>query len=135
MYRNQGRRFASATVAVLLCSTFSHARDEAFDVHLKAAQQNEETAAGRLYAAAFQKEFGAGFAPRLNACVKRTGGPRSDPFDLLLKLGATGKVDKVLVRPRIPFSACFAEASRKATFPKPPTAGYWVVAPMRFVPQ
>ena len=102
---------------------------------MKDAVQNEQSAAGKLYGPAFQKEFGAGFAPRVTDCAKRMGGPNSDPFDVLMKLGATGKVEEALVRPRTPFSECFTELSKKASFPKPPSAGYWVVARMRFSQQ
>ena len=129
------RGVTGATVAVLLCSTFGHAEDKPFDVHLKNAEQNEQSAAGKLYDPAFQKEFGAGFALRVNECAKRMGGPQSDPFDVLMKLGATGKVEEALVSPRTPFSECFTELSKKATFAEPPSAGYWVVARMRFSQQ
>ena len=126
------RVVAGATVAVLLCPTLGHAEAEPFEVQMKEAERNERSPAGKLYDPAFQKEFGAGFAPRINECVKRLGGPQSDPFDVLMKLGRTGKVEKAFVRPRTPFSECFTELSKKATFPKPPAAGYWVVARMRF---
>ena len=124
-----------ATLAVLLCSTLGHTEDELFDLRMKDAQKNEQSPDGQVYDAAFQKEFGAGFAPRINECAKRTGGPQSEPFDVLLKLAATGAVEDALVRPKTTFSECFTELSRKATFPKPPSAGYWVVARMRFSQQ
>jgi hypothetical protein len=129
------RSVAGATVAVVLCSTLSHAGDDVFGVHMKDVERNEESAAGRLYFPAFQKEFGTGYAPRINECAKRTGGPQSAPFDVLMKLGASGKVEKALVRPSTPFSECFTALSKKATFPRPPSPGYWVAARMRFTQQ
>jgi len=129
------RGVRGATLAVLLRCALGHTEDEPFDVRMKDAQQNEQSPAGKLYDAAFQKEFGAGFAPRINECAKRTGGPHSDPFDVLMKLSATGEVEEALVRPRTQFSECFTELSKKTTFPKPPSAGYWVVARMRFSQQ
>jgi hypothetical protein len=113
----------------------SHADDDAFDTHLKAAQQNEQSAAGKTYGPAFQTEFGGGFAARINECAKRSGGPHSDPFDVLMRLGPSGKVEAVLVRPKTKFSECFAKQYKRASFPKPPAAGYWVIGRMRFSPE
>ena len=126
----------AAAVTIVLSSALAVPRagagPDAFALHNEEALRNEKTPAGKAYSPVFGKEFGAGFAPRVTECAKRTGGPRSDPFDLVLKLDGKGRVQDALVHPRTPLSQCFAKETRKATFPAPPSPGYWVAARMRF---
>jgi hypothetical protein len=126
------RGVARVTLALVLGAALGQTDDDVFEARMKDAQQNEESPAGKLYDTAFQKEFGMGYAPRLNECAKKTGGPQSEPFDVLMKLAATGTVEEALVRPRTPFSQCFMQLSKKGSFAKPPFPGYWVAARMRF---
>ena len=123
---------AGGAAVLLLCATLGTAGADAFEAHRADAERNEKSEAGKVYRPVFEKEFSAGFAPRVTLCAQRTGGPRSAPFDVLFKLAATGTVEQALVRPRTPLSACFTKLSRKSTFPRPPSAGYWVIARMRF---
>jgi hypothetical protein len=121
-------------VLVMACvaSEPSVAEEDAFEANLKAAVDNRLTIAGTEYTTRFEKEYAAGFADRLNECGRRMGTMPSDPFDVLLRLGASGSVDEALVRPSSPFAECYVALCKKAKYPVPPSDGYWVVARMRF---
>jgi hypothetical protein len=109
------------------------AEDETFDQRLREASQNRISEAGRKYGEAFSKEFGAQYAPRLSACLKRTGGPAPDKdFQMLLKLAGDGQVEKAMVRPETKITACFRDLTKPTRYPAPPAAGYWYVVDMHF---
>jgi hypothetical protein len=103
-----------------------------FDDRLREAERNEQAARGGAFEAAFLKEVGAAYSPRLNECARQAGGLATEPIDVLLKLGAGGAVEDALVRPQTPFGRCFLELSRKAGYPRPPSAGYWTAIRVRF---
>jgi hypothetical protein len=119
-------------VASILTLRLAAAADKSFDQRVEEAAQNLESEAGRKYGAAFSKEFGAQYAPRLSECGKKTGDPAPKDFDMLLKLAGDGRVEKALVKPETKMATCFRDLTKQTQYPAPPSAGYWHLVGVRF---
>jgi hypothetical protein len=108
------------------------AEDETFDLRLKEATRNRESEVGRKYGDAFSKEFGPQYAPRLSKCLEQTGDPAAKDFEMLLKLGGDGSIEKAMVRPETKVAVCFRDLTKQAKYPAPPSEGYWHLVGIRF---
>jgi L-ascorbate metabolism protein UlaG (beta-lactamase superfamily) len=107
-------------------------RDE-FEKRLQDASANIESPDGRAYFdGAFSKQFYAGFGPRLSECMQRAADTTTPSFDLVLDLGADGRVQEAMVRPETKTTTCFTALTRTDVFPPPPRAGFRVPISMRF---
>jgi hypothetical protein len=129
-------RVAGTALALALAATAPAGdRKPDFDARKDEALRNLETDAGRKYVESFGKEFGAQYAPTLNACTQKTGAPMGDDFELLMKLGAKGEVVEAWVRPETKLAECFRKRAQARTYPTPPSAGYLVVNGIKFTKQ
>jgi hypothetical protein len=46
-------------------------------------------------------------------------------FDVLVRVAANGRAEKILSRPKTKISECLVKAMNDDSFPIPPTPGYW----------
>ena len=109
--------------------------DEAgFAARLSGARQAALSGAGKdYYYGPFSKALAAGFNKRLKQLDEcRTKDETGASFDMLLKLAADGRVDDAMANPESPITTCYLRRAKKDKFPKPPSAGHWVVVTIRF---
>jgi len=57
------------------------------------------------------------------------------PFDILVRVAASGRVEKILSRPKTKMSECLVKAMQDDTFPLPPVPDYWWHLHMTIVPR
>jgi len=115
-----------------------HPKDEIdhFDLILVIADDQSHTALGKEYDNACGIYFAQRHAKSIDACFGSVPSPDSSPFDVLVRVTSSGRVEKILLRPKTNMSKCLVEAMNDDTFPMPPTPDYWwhlhmVIAPRR----
>ncbi len=115
-----------------------HPKDEIdhFDLILVIADDQSHTALGKEYDNACGIYFAQQHAKSIDACFGSVPSPDSSPFDVLVRVTSSGRVEKILLRPKTNMSKCLVEAMNDDTFPMPPTPDYWwhlhmVIAPRR----
>jgi L-ascorbate metabolism protein UlaG (beta-lactamase superfamily) len=109
------------------------AEPDAFAKRLKEATENVQTPDGRAYfEGPFNKQFFPTYAPRLSQCMQQETNGELKNFDLVLILGADGRVQKAVVRPQTRITTCFMALVEKDVFPPPPRAGFLVPLTLTF---
>jgi hypothetical protein len=58
-------------------------------------------------------------------CFGSVPSPETSPFDVLVRVDAGGRVEKILSQPKTKVSECLVETLKDDTFPVPPTPDYW----------
>src|SRR5258708_27036545 len=102
------------------------ATDETFAEALLLARTNLTTAEEKRYDASHAGYYG----PTMGSCVEAAKKPDLSSFQLLLKLGADGRVTKAVVGPETNLSLCFRDKLEGSIRPKPPRPDYWVLVEM-----
>lgn len=100
----------------------------------QAAEANLQTPAGRQFDAEMARNFQASYRDILAACVTLAGPAQKTPFDLLLRLGKTGTVEKLYFSVGNQVSICLASKVSQGHFPAPPQPEYWVKVKINFQP-
>jgi hypothetical protein len=120
---------------LLSASALSFAADKKqLAAAIAAVDANLKTPAGKQYDEKLGSEFMEKHAATIRRCkqgVRRDATPPA-PFDLLMKLGADGKVDDVLVFPETAVGQCARTALLTGKFSPPPHSDYWVNVHMQF---
>src|SRR6185437_10395277 len=98
----------------------------------KEAEGNVKTPQGRQFDAQIGNAFAANYSDILDACVKLDGEPKQTPFDLLLQIGSTGKVNNLFFSVPTRVSVCLASKVQTGRFPTPPQPDYWVKISINF---
>ncbi len=100
-----------------------HPKDEIdhFDLILVIADDQSHTALGKEYDNACGIYFAQQHAKSIDACFGSVPSPDSSPFDVLVRVTSSGRVEKILLRPKTNMSKCLVEAMNDDTFPMPPT--------------
>lgn len=102
-----------------------------FGTRLKAAIANVQTPAGRTYyEGAFQKQFYAAYPARVSECIPQALHSEPSAFNMVLKLGADGRIEEALVRPETKLAGCFRSLVMKDVFPAPPAGGFSIPVSM-----
>jgi hypothetical protein len=96
-----------------------------FDLIQVIADDQSLTPLGKKYDHACGVFFARRHAKSIDACFGSVPSPDSSPFDVLVRVTATGTVEKILSRPKTNISKCLINAMNNDTFPVPPTPGYW----------
>ena len=91
-----------------------------------AAKADAATPAGEKYQETVGRAFGRDHGVTVGQCAKATKRPDLSDFDLLLRVGAEGVVEEVLVKPRTNLSGCVQGNLTDWKVPGPPHAGFWV---------
>ena len=100
----------------------------------QAAEANLQTPAGRQFDAEMARSFQANYRDILAACVTLAGPKQQVPFDLILRIGKTGTVEKVYFSVTSQISLCLASKVSQGHFPAPPQPEYWVKVKVNFQP-
>jgi L-ascorbate metabolism protein UlaG (beta-lactamase superfamily) len=109
------------------------ADEDVFQKRPREARGNVQIPAGRAYfEGAFSKQFYPTYAPRLSECTEQAEGTAPESFDLVLALGADGRIREAMVRPETRLASCFVALVKKDVFPLPPSEGFPVPVSMRF---
>jgi hypothetical protein len=125
--------FAIGVSNVLLIGVLLAAAEGDFDARWRKAQANVKSGRGRQYFNdVFFKEFFGKYTLHVNECTQQTGEKMMDDLKAAVELGATGRVQSVLVRPQSKPAKCFAELVKKDSFSKPPTDHFWIPVEVRF---
>ena len=91
-----------------------------------AAKADAATPTGERYQETVGQAFGKDHGVTVGQCAKTTKRPDLSDFGLLLRVGATGVVEEVLVKPRTNLSGCVQGKLAGWKVPEPPHAGFWV---------
>jgi len=98
-----------------------------------AVDANLKTPAGKQYDESFGNELYRNYLPNMKQCKQSApAGTKLEPFDMVLKLDAQGKVQEVLVYPETQLSNCFRTALLPGKFTAPAHGDYWVNVHMTF---
>ena len=87
---------------------------------------NLKTKAGKDYDEKMGAEFGAKFIGNVRQCKQSSPPASHAPFDMLVKLEASGKMQEVLVYPENALSLCTRTALLAGSFSPPPHSDYWI---------
>lgn len=98
----------------------------AFDSALKAEHANVATPAGEVFDKEIGKQFSERHTDTMNRCTQNVTDADLAGFDLLMKLGADGKVQEALIRPETKVATCLQKSVTNDAYKKPPRDGYWV---------
>lgn len=93
---------------------------------IKAAEANLKTPAGREFDAQMAKVFESGYTDILASCRKLSRPQPFAPFDIILRIGKTGSVERMFANPPSPLLSCLARPLMSGHFPAPPEPSYWV---------
>ena len=98
---------------------------EHFDLIQLIADDQSHTPLGKKYDDACGVYFAQRHAKSIDSCFGSVPNPNASPFDVLVRVTATGTVEKILSRPKTNISKCLINAMNDDTFPIPPTPDYW----------
>ena len=132
------RRLRSPLAALLCLAAVPALAGEkkGFDARWKEAERNVKTGPGEQYFnQVFFKELYGKFAVHMTECTQRTGERMMADLHAAVELGARGQVLRVLVRPEIKPSKCFADLVKRDTFSAPPSDHFWVPVTIKFTAQ
>ena len=96
-----------------------------FDLIQLIADDHSHTPLGKNYDSAVAVYFSQRHAKSLDACFGSVPNPNSSPFDLLVRVTSSGRVEKILSRPETNMSKCLVKTMNDDTFPIPPAPDYW----------
>ena len=71
----------------------------------------------------------------MSSCFGSVPNPDLSPFDVLVRVAASGRVEKILSQPKTKMSECLVKAMKDDTFPIPPVPDYWWHLHMILVPR
>ena len=119
-------RVLALSAAVLALFTAPLSADR-FDDALKTAQANIATPEGRAYADTLAALFDQKkLRDALVGCADSVSPEDAPPFTVLMQMSGDGQASQILLRPPAPVAVCLRWVLRETTFPRPPSAGYWV---------
>jgi hypothetical protein len=103
-----------------------HPKDEIdhFDLIQLIASDQSHTPLGKKYDDACGVYFAQRHAKNMASCFASVPIP-APPFDVLVRVAASGRVEKILSRPKTKMSECLVKAMQDDTFPLPPVPDYW----------
>jgi hypothetical protein len=96
-----------------------------FDLIQLIADDQSHTPPGKKYDRACEVYFAQRHAKSMDACFGSVPSPDTSPFDVLVRVAAGGRVEKILSRPKTRLSQCLVAAMKDDTFPNPPAPDYW----------
>jgi hypothetical protein len=103
----------------------------AFREGLEKANQNLDTPEGRAYEATIGKSVGLWLPAAAAGCAKRLQGTAFSPFTLLLRIGAEGQAEEVLMWPETTMADCLKPKFLSAVYPTPPMTPWWFSRPIK----
>lgn len=106
-----------------------------FDLIQLIADDQSHTPSGRKYDQACTVYFPRRHAKTMDACFGSVPNPEMSPFDVLVRVAAGGRVEKILSQPKTNLSECLVAAMKDDTFPIPPEPDYWWHLHMVLVPK
>ena len=114
-----------------------HPKDEIghFDLIQLIASDQSHTPLGKKYDDACAVYFAQHHAKGIDSCWGSLPNPDLSPFDVLVRVAASGSVEKILSRPKTKMSECLVKAMQDDTFPIPPAPDYWWHLHMVLVPR
>lgn len=104
--------------------------DPAFLAALNEAKANLKTPEGAKYDAVFSHAFAAKHHDELMACLQGLTGSDLAPFDIVARVGATGKLEVIRTEPRTKVARCIEPKMTNDRYPPPPKPLWWVTVQM-----
>lgn len=98
-----------------------------------AVEANMQTAAGQKYDEVIAAEFPQKYADAMRTCVEAESSNLGN-FDILLQVGTSGLVQRVLTSPLSPVGSCLTPKLDRGVFSPPPASLYWVKISMTLQP-
>jgi hypothetical protein len=95
------------------------------------AQANVRTPAGRRYEGVVISRVDDWLRPALERCIKDMPVEERISFDVLVRVGAEGDAEEVLISPETVVARCVMPAFRDAIYPRPPQPSWWVKIEVR----
>jgi len=98
------------------------------------ANDEVRTPSGSAYDRAFGRFFATHHKADMRGCFATIPHPQTTRFDLLIRIGADGKVLKAITMPETDVAQCLARKMAGEIVPPPPHSGYWVRVGMSIGP-
>jgi hypothetical protein len=114
-----------------------HPKDEIdhFDLIQLIASDQSYTPLGKKFDHACTVYFAQRHAKSMASCFGSVPNPDLSPFDVLVRVAASGRVEKILSQPKTKMSECLVKAMKDDTFPIPPVPDDWWHLHMILVPR
>ena len=100
-----------------------------------AARAGAETPEGRKFAEVVGAAFGQEHGATVSRCAKETKRPDLSDFELLLRVKASGSVDRALVTPGTNLGECVRERLTGWKVGEPPRDDFWVSVRVNLKPK
>ncbi len=105
-----------------------------FDLIQLIADDQSHTPLGKKYDDACGIYFAQRHAKSMQACFGSVPNPDGSPFDVLVRVAASGRPEKILTQPKNNIAECLVDTMKNDVFPIPPAPDYWwhlhmIVAP------
>ncbi|MGO9314900.1 MAG: hypothetical protein ACLQBD_01840 [Syntrophobacteraceae bacterium] len=97
---------AGLGLLLLFVATSATAAEDSFSAALAKAKENTTSEAGGRYDEEFGASFGSRHAHVMSHCTAGASDADLETFDLVAKVSASGKIEKVLVRPETKVATC-----------------------------
>lgn len=96
-----------------------------FDLVKLIADDQSHTPLGKKYDDASGVYFAQRHAKSMDSCFASVPNPDGSPFDVLVRVAASGRPEKILAQPKTKMAECLVNAMKNDAFPIPPAPGYW----------
>jgi hypothetical protein len=96
-----------------------------FDLIQLIAEDQTNTPSGRKYDDACGIYFAQQHANSMKSCFASVPNPDGPLFDVLVRVAANGRPEKILMQPKTKISECLVDSMKNDTFPIPPAPDYW----------
>lgn len=103
---------------------------ETFDQAWGKAAANLATPEGKKYDTSLGTFARAHHTPHMDACFAAVAKPDRSAFQLALRVGADGSIERALAKPETNLAVCFRDRLKQGKLPSPPAPGYWVQVEM-----
>lgn len=98
---------------------------------LKLAESNLMTKDGRDYSDQLARTFAHDYSFVVQQCAFSTGSSTYAPFQMAVRIGKSGAVEKVYSTLTSNMSQCMTEKLQKGNFPAPPQPSYWATVSLK----
>src|SRR5262245_51542173 len=113
-------------VALLALLLLAADVDTAFTEALNAAKENQKSPEGAKYDQVFGVTFAQKHQRTMATCTEGRTGEALAPFDIVARVGPSGKLEVIRAEPATPVARCVERKMTNDVYPPPPRASYWV---------
>jgi Domain of unknown function (DUF4034) len=106
-------------------------REKAIEQARKEAETNLQTVQGRTYSDQLMAAFSRDYSFVVQQCSFSTGSATYAPFQVAIRIGKNGAVEKVYPSLNSEMGHCMTEKLATGSFPVPPQPSYWAIVSLK----